>query len=65
MKYLKLKSRLDSTIIVGEIMKTEHLLKNNSDINFINETEHILFFFDNLDVLANLSNSINNELLTV
>ncbi|CAD8199294.1 unnamed protein product [Paramecium octaurelia] len=65
MKYLKLKTRLDSTIIVGEIIKTEHLLKNNSNINFINETEHILFFFDNVDQLNNLSNNINNELLTV
>lgn len=39
MKYLKLKSRLDSNIIFGEIIKTEHIIKNNSNINFINETE--------------------------
>lgn len=65
MKYLKLKSRLDSIVIFGEIIKTEHLLKNNSNINFINETEQILFFFDNLNELTNISNSINDELLTL
>ncbi|CAD8105697.1 unnamed protein product [Paramecium primaurelia] len=64
MKYLKLKSRLDSAVIVGEVIKTEHLIKNNSAIDYINQTDHIQFFFNNIDVLLNLSNQINNELVT-
>ncbi|CAK63938.1 unnamed protein product (macronuclear) [Paramecium tetraurelia] len=64
MKYLKLKSRLDSAVIVGEVMKTEHIIKNNSAIDYINQTDHIEFFFNNIDVLLHLSDQINNELVT-
>ncbi|CAD8118884.1 unnamed protein product [Paramecium sonneborni] len=65
MKYLNLKSRLDSTIIIGEVIKTEHLMKNNTNIELINQTEHILFFFNNIDDITNLSNNINDQLITV
>lgn len=64
MKYLKLKCRVDSAVIIGEMMKTEHLIKNNTSMNFINESEHIEFFFNNIDVAVNLSNNINDELAT-
>lgn len=55
MQYLKLKSRLDSAVVIGEVMKTEHLINNNSAIEYINETDHIEFFFNNIDVLLKLS----------
>ncbi|CAK61666.1 unnamed protein product (macronuclear) [Paramecium tetraurelia] len=64
MKYLKLKSRLDSAVIVGEVMKTEYLIQNNTAIEYINQTDHIEFFFDNIGVLLKLSDEINNELVT-
>lgn len=41
MKYLKLKCRTDSAVMIGEMIKTEHLIKNNTSMNFINETDHI------------------------
>ncbi|CAD8122598.1 unnamed protein product [Paramecium sonneborni] len=63
MKYLKLKSRLDSAVIVGEVIKTEHLIQNNTSIEYINQTDHVEFFFNNIDVLLNLSDQINNELV--
>lgn len=36
MDYLKLKTRLDSAVIVGELIKTEHLISNNTSIELIN-----------------------------
>lgn len=36
MQFLKLKTRLDCTVLFGELIKTEHLIKNNTDLNFTN-----------------------------
>lgn len=36
MQYLKLKTRLDSSVLIGELIKTEHLIMDNSNLDLIN-----------------------------
>ncbi|CAD8121627.1 unnamed protein product [Paramecium sonneborni] len=61
-QFVKLKKIFDSSVLLGELIKTEYLI-NSDSLKYINQTETISQFFNYTDQLLPIINNIIDEVM--